>query len=106
MVDDELSAALRAYREAWRDYTHDPARRRGAPVPSGDERFLGEIGAERGQQLLAAVRALHVEAQRVPDPGGPLGNYADALADWAAAHPEVDPSEMRRITRELLWGHR
>lgn len=53
-------------------------------MPSGDERFLAEIGSERGQQLLAAVRALHAEAQRVPDPAGPLGNYADALADWAA----------------------
>ncbi|UNK46916.1 hypothetical protein [Arthrobacter sulfonylureivorans] len=106
MVDDELSAALRAYREAWHDYTHDPARRRGESVPSGDERFLAEIGAERGQQLLAAVRALRAEAQRVPDPGGPLGSYADALADWAATHPEVDRSEMRRITRELLWAQR
>jgi hypothetical protein len=106
MVDEELSAALRVYREAWHDYTHDPARRRGEPVPSADERFLAGVGAERGQELLAAVRALHGEAQRVPDPGGPLGNYADALRDWAATHPEDDLSEMSQITRELLWGHR
>lgn len=106
MLDEELTAALRAHREARYAYAPDPARQRGEPVPSGDERFLAAVGARRGQKLLAAIRALDAEARRVPDPGGPLGNYADALSAWAATHPEIDPDELRRITDQLLWEHR
>ena len=52
------------------------------------------------------VRALQAEADRVPDPGGPVKNYIDALHAWAATHPEVDPNEMGAITSPLIRDHR
>lgn len=106
MVDEELSAALRAYYTAWFEYRYDPARRRGEAVPSGKKRFLAAIGSERGPKLWATIRALEHEAGRVPDPGGPLTNYIEALDAWAATHPEVDPSAMWTITDPLIRGHR
>ena len=62
--------------------------------------------SDRGQELWAAIRALQAEADRVPDPGGPLTNYIDALRAWAAAHPEVDPSDTGAITSPLIRDHR
>jgi len=56
--------------------------------------------------LWASIRALQDEADRVPDPGGPLTNYIDALRAWAATHPEIDPSAMRTITDPLIRDHR
>lgn len=106
-VDEELSAALKALREAWRQYREDPARKAGEQVMTGDERFLAEYGAERGQKFIAVSRALHKEAQSVPDPGGPLlGEYNDALKAWADTHPEVDRAELNLIIDRLLWEHR
>jgi hypothetical protein len=54
-----------------------------------------------------AINKLRTEAERVRDPGGPLSNYSDALAAWAAAnHPEIDSSEMsRHITNKLELDH-
>ena len=106
-VDKELSAALKAHREAWRQYREDPARKAGEQVPTGDERFLEEFGTERGQKFIAASGALNKEAQSVPDPGGPLlGEYYDALKAWADTHPEVDRAELNLIISRLLWEHR
>ena len=106
MVDEELSAALRVYYEAWYQFRYDPARQRGEAVLSERERFLAAVGSDRGQELWAAIRALQAEADRVPDPGGPIANYIDALHDWAATHPEVDPREMGAITSPLIRDHR
>lgn len=48
-------------------------------------------------QAQAAINKLQAEANRVPDPGGPLANYSAALATWAAAnHPDIDSMEMNR----------
>jgi hypothetical protein len=106
MVDEELSAALKVHYKAWYEYRYDPARQRGDAVPSGKERFLAAVGSERGPELWASIRALQDEADRVPDPGGPLTNYIDALRAWAATHPEIDPSAMRTITDPLIRDHR
>jgi hypothetical protein len=106
-VDEELSAALKAHREAWRQYREDPARKAGGQAPTGDERFLAEFGAERGQHYIAVSRALNKEARSVPDPGGPLlGDYNDALEAWADSHPEIDRAELNVIINRLLWEHR
>jgi hypothetical protein len=75
-------------------------------VLSAKERFLAAVGSDRGQELWATIRALQAEADRVPDPGGPIPNYIDALHAWAATHPEVDPSEMGAITSPLIRDHR
>lgn len=105
-VDEELSAALRSHREAWRQYREDPVRKAGEQVPTGDERFLAEFGADRGQKFIAVSRALHKEAGSVPGPGGPLlGEYYDALRAWADTHPEVDRAELNLIIDRLLWEH-
>jgi hypothetical protein len=105
-VDEELSAALSSYYDAWYQYRYDPARLRREVAPSGDKRFLEAVGSERGPKLLAAIRELQAEADQVPDPGGPLTNYIDALQTWAATHPEVDPSVMWTITHPLIRDHR
>ena len=106
VVDQELSAALRVHYKACYDYRWDAARRRGEPVPSVADRFLAEVSAERGPALLASIAALIGEARRVPDPGGPLGAYGDALSRWAATHPEIDPREMHWVTTTLMTEHR
>jgi hypothetical protein len=106
VVDEELSAALRAYYGAWYQYRYDPTRQRGEAVLSEKDRFFAAVGSERGPELWDAIRALQTEADRVPDPGGPLTNYIDALHAWAATHPEVDPLEMRAITSPLIRDHR
>lgn len=106
MVNEELSAALEVYREAWWQWRYGPERMRGEAVPSLEERFLAAVGSERGPDLWAAIRALQAEAERVPDPGGPLKNYIDAISAWAKTHPEVDPSAMTTITRPLIRDHR
>lgn len=93
MVDEELSAALRAYQEAWYQYHYDPARQRGEAVRSGKERFLAAVGSERGSELWAAIRALQAEADRVPDPGGPLTNYIEALSAWQPPIPRSTPAK-------------
>jgi hypothetical protein len=55
--------------------------------------------------LWATIRALQDEAGRVPDPGGSLTKYIDALRAWAATHPEVDPSVMWTIIDPLIRDH-
>lgn len=106
MVNEELSAALKAYGEAYRQWRYDPARMRGESVPSSYERFLAAVGSERGPDLWAAIRALKAEAERVPDPGGPIKNYIDAISAWEKTHPEVDPRAMGTITNPLVRDHR
>jgi hypothetical protein len=56
-------------------------------------------------QARAAINKLQAEASRVPDPGGPLSNYSDALRTWAAAnHPGIDALEMNRhILSQLIF---
>lgn len=93
MDDKELNRALRAYSEAWRRYISVPASPRVEPKLHSEAR--------------AAINKLRAEAERVRDPGGPLSNYSDALAAWAAAnHPEIDSSEMsRHINEKLVLNH-
>ena len=86
MVDEELSEALRAYSEACYQYHHDAMLRRGEVALPVKERFLAAVGSDRGQELWATIRALQAEADRVPDPGGPIPNYIDALHAWVV-HP-------------------
>jgi hypothetical protein len=59
-------------------------------------------------QARAAINKLQAEASRVSDPGGPISNYSDALAAWAAVnHPEIDSLEMNRhILHKLIFDHR
>lgn len=94
MDDDELNTALRAYSEAWRRYVSSPASLGVEPVLPARAR--------------AAVNKLRAEAVRVPDPGGPLSNYSDALTAWAAAnHPRIDSNEVsRHIVDKLIFDHR
>lgn len=106
MVDEEPSAALNACAEARHQYHYDAVRRRGEAVVSAKERFPAAVGSDRGQKLWAAVRALQAEAEQVPDPGGPIKNYNDALIVWEATHPEVDPRAMDAITTPLIHDHR
>lgn len=94
MDDQELNAVLRAYSEAWSRYISPPALQGVKPLLPA--------------QAQAAINKLQAEASRVPDPGGPLSNYSDALAAWAAAHhPEIDWLEMNRhILHKLIFDHR
>ena len=97
--------ALKVLRKAWGQYRDDPARKAGEHVPTGDERFLAKLGPERGPKLLAAIRSLQAEADQVPDLGS-MGDYVQALNDWAATHPEVSRSEMAYIVYPLQLAHR
>lgn len=94
MDDGELNTALRAYSEAWRQYISMPASLRVEPVLPAKAR--------------AAINKLRAEADRVQDPGGPINNYSDALAAWAAAnHPRIDSNEMfMHIVDKLIFDHR
>lgn len=78
---------------------------RGEAVPSLKERFLAAVGSEWGPDLWAAIRALPAEAERVPDPGGPIKNYIDAISAWEKTHPEIDPRAMSTITDPLVRAH-
>lgn len=103
MVDEELTEALKVYRDALEQFHKQPAHKPGE-VLTPDERFLAEFGAERGPGLLPTIHALHTEARGVRDPGGPLGNYATALSAWADTHPEVDRRVLHRLIHDLLWA--
>lgn len=94
MDDQELNAVLRGYSEAWSKYISPPAMQGVEPVLPAQAR--------------AAINKLQSEAGRVPDPGGPLSNYSDALATWAAVkHPDIDALEMNRhILHKLIFDHR
>ena len=94
MDDQELNAVLKRYSEAWRQYMSPPA-------------MQGEKPALPAQAQ-AAINKLQAEANRVPDPGGPLTHYGAALAAWAAAnHPDIDSMEMNRhILDKLVLDHR
>lgn len=94
MDDQELNAVLKRYSEAWSRYMSSPVTQRVKPVLPA--------------QAQAAINNLQAEANRVPDPGGPLTNYSDALAAWAAAnHPDIDSMEMNRhILDKLIIDHR
>jgi len=65
-------------------------------------------GTDTPAKARAAINKLRAEAAHVPDPGGPIGNYSDALAAWAAAnHPKIDPHEMfMHIVDKLIFDHR
>jgi hypothetical protein len=103
VIDQEPSDSLQIYYKAWHEHVYDPERRKpGAVVPSIDERFLAAIDSARAEDLLRRVHALHAEAGRVPDPGGPLDNYIRALDEWAHSHPEVDPQSVHWITTRLI----
>ena len=95
MDDQELNAVLKRYSDAWTRYMSPPA------VMQGEKPVLPA-------QAQAAINKLQAEANRVPDPGGPLTNYSAALAAWAAAnHPDIDSMEMNRhILDKLIIGHR
>ncbi len=106
-VDEELAAAMRTVRETWTDYRRARSRHSGEPVLSVDELLAAKFGHERGKELWAEIRALHAEAESVPDPGGPvIGEYADALRAWADTHPEVDPFELNLIVGRQMREHR
>lgn len=94
MDDQELNAVLRGYSEAWSRYISPPAMQGVEPVLPPRAR--------------AAINRLQAEASRVPDPGGPLSNYSDALTTWAAVnHPDIDALEMNRhILHKLIFDHR
>lgn len=94
MEDQELNAVLRACSEAWSRYISPPAMQGPEPVLPARAR--------------AAINKLEAEASRVPDPGGPLSNYSDALKAWAVAnHPEIDWLEMHRhIVDRLIFNNR
>lgn len=94
MDDQELNAVLRGYSEAWSRYIFPPAMQGAEPVLPAQAR--------------AAINKLQAEASGVPDPGGPLSNYNDALATWAAVnHPDIDALEMNRhILHKLIFDHR
>lgn len=94
MDDKHLNATLKAHSEALHQYFSDPASSRKEPVLSA--------------QVQAALNKLRTEANRVPDPGGPIGNYGDALHVWAKAnHPEIDGGVMARfVIRGLMTAHR
>lgn len=94
MDDKELNNVLRTYSEKWRRYVSVPASPRVEP--------------KLQPEAQAGINKLRTEAERVPDPGGPLSNYSDALAEWAAAnHPEIDWPEMHRhILDKLIFDHR
>lgn len=94
MDDQELNSVLRGYSEAWSRYISPPAMQGVEPVLPAQAR--------------AAINKLQAEASRVSDPGGPISNYRDALAAWAAAnHPEIDSLEMNRhILHKLIFDHR
>lgn len=93
MDDQELNKVLRAYSEAWRRYASGQASPRVEPKLRPEAR--------------AAIDKLRAEANRVPDPGGPITNYGAALDAWAAAnHPEIDSSEMwMHVTDKLVFEH-
>lgn len=94
MDDQELNAVLRGYSQAWSRYVSPPA--------------MQGVKPRLPAQAQAAINKLQAEAGRVPDPGGPLSNYSDALAAWAAVnHPEIDWLEMNRhILHKLVFDHR
>ncbi|MHA7239581.1 hypothetical protein [Arthrobacter sp. TMS1-12-1] len=50
--------------------------------------------------------ALLAEARAIPDAGGPLAEYNDALQAWADSHPEVDRGELTLIIIRQLREHR
>ena len=95
MDDPELTVVLKRYSEAWSRYIMSPR-----PV-QGEKPALPA-------QAQAAISRLRAEADRVPDPGGPLTNYSAALAAWAAAnHSDLDSMEMNRhILDKLIFDHR
>lgn len=94
MDDQKLNAVLRASSEAWSRYISSPA--------------VQGVKPALPAQARAAIHRLQTEASQVPDPGGPLSNYSDALAAWAAAnHPEIDRLEMNRhVLHKLIFDHR
>jgi hypothetical protein len=94
MDDQELNKVLRGYSEAWSRYISVPTSPRVEPALPPEAR--------------SAINRLRAEANRVPDPGGPLSNYSDALAVWAAAnHPEIDWLELHRhVLDKLIFDHR
>lgn len=94
MDDKHLSATLKAHSEALHQYFS-------AAASSGREPVLSA-------EAQAALDKLRAEANRVRDPGGPIGNYGDALHVWAEAnHPEIDAGVMARfVIRGLMTAHR
>lgn len=105
MVDEEFSAALKAFREFERQWRDDPARRAGEKVLTVGERILEKFGAERGEELLTRINALRREANSVNDPGGPIGNFIDNMSAWKKTHPEVDPFELNMLTNPIVAMH-
>ncbi|WP_458112136.1 hypothetical protein M1D88_18085 [Arthrobacter sp. R1-13] len=94
MEDEELNRALKANSAAWRRYI--------------SVKTIPRVEPKLHPEVQAAINKLQTEAERaVRDPGGPLSNYSDALAAWAAAnHPEIDSSEMsRHVTHKLVLDH-
>lgn len=94
MDDQELNKVLRAYSETWSRYISVPTNPRLEPALPTEAR--------------SAINKLRAEANRVPDPGGPLSNYSDALAVSAAAnHPEIDGLKLHRhVLDKLIFDHR
>lgn len=94
MDDKELNKVLKVHSEAWRQYISVPT------IPPVEPKLSTDVRA--------AINKLRAEADHVPDPGGPLSNYSDALAAWAAAsHPEIDWLEMDRyVVDKLIFDHR
>ncbi len=54
----------------------------------------------------AQHEALRAEAAAMPDPEGPLSEYADLLWAWADSHPEVDRGALTIIILRQLRAHR
>lgn len=103
LIDEELSAAMalygqadQAWRQAWRPGTG----------PSVAVRFLTACDSPQRVELLVRVEGLIEEADRVPDPGGPIGVYLEAVHQWVTSHPEIDPVSFDWLVHRLAFAHR
>jgi hypothetical protein len=105
VIDAELTAALRAYAEAERDYERERFELRERPAASVADRFLAMVDAERAPELLARVEALAREARSVPDQQ-PIWTYPHQLRAWAATHPEVERDALSPIMSKLIFENR
>ncbi len=101
MIDEELSAAVRLLHQVRRDEFYDRCKP-DAPLVSADDRFMAQTDSPRAAELLSKAAALVDGAYRVPDPGGSIDNYSDALRRWMLSHREIDPAAWKGIELHLV----
>lgn len=122
VIDEEFSAALAVYGEAYEAWSREHRARIASDLEEVEkigvlawvfeqdksvrDRFLAACDSPRAPELLARIEELTKESHRVTGANGPTSGYVAALSEWVKSYPEIDGADIDWLVRSRMREHR